>query len=49
MPRTAPRRRTGASAGSAGPGDRLETYREMRDFTRTREPAGAVVPVGALR
>src|SRR4051794_41303853 len=49
MPRTSPRRRTGAApAASQGSGDRLDTYREMRDFSRTREPAGAVVPVEAL-
>jgi bifunctional non-homologous end joining protein LigD len=49
MPRTSPRRRTGgAPAASHRSGDRLDTYREMRDFSRTREPAGAVVPVEAL-
>ena len=39
MPRTAPRR-----AAS----DPLATYRDKRDFTRTREPAGATVAVESL-
>ena len=40
MPRTAPRRRTTS--------DPLATYRDKRDFTKTREPAGATVAVGSL-
>jgi bifunctional non-homologous end joining protein LigD len=28
--------------------DKLTQYREMRDFSRTREPAGAIVAVGSL-
>src|SRR3954466_8783237 len=49
MPRPSQPRPTGAApAPSQGSGDRLDTYREMRDFSRTREPAGAVVPVEAL-
>ncbi len=40
MPRTAPRRRPDS--------DPLATYRDKRDFAKTREPAGATVAVGSL-
>ena len=41
MPHTAPRRRPVAS-------DPLAAYRDKRDFTKTREPAGGTVAVGSL-
>ena len=47
MPRTSPRRRTGSAAATSGSAGRW-TYRDKRDFTRTREPAGATVPVESL-